>query len=103
MNKNFINKELLIFQVPLGTVVKESGRVIADMMAERQTFVAAYGGLGGLGKCILLRPHLTEHLTDLLRGPLERRKLWNWNLKTIADIGLVSTKINSVGRNESKK
>lgn len=102
MGKNFINKELLIFQVPLGTVVKESGRVIADMMAERQTFVAAHGGLGGLGNGHF-KTALDRAPDTSTEGTPGEEKVVELELKTIADVGLVSTKINSSGRNESKE
>lgn len=88
MDKNFINKELLIFQVPLGTVVKESGRVIADMMAERQTFVAAYGGLGGLGNGHF-KTALDRAPDTSTEGTPGEEKVVELELKTIADIGLV--------------
>ncbi|XP_068693722.1 GTPase Obg-like isoform X2 [Montipora foliosa] len=77
-----------IFEVPLGTVVKEDGQVIADMIAERQTFVAAHGGVGGFGnahfKTALDRA--PDMSTD---GTPGEEKVVELELKTIADIGLV--------------
>lgn len=77
-----------IFEVPLGTVVKESGRVIADMMAERQTFVAAYGGLGGLGNGYF-KTALDRAPDTSTEGTPGEEKVVELELKTIADIGLV--------------
>ena len=48
------NGETLILPVPVGTVVKsKSGDVIADLVAEGDEYIAAAGGIGGLGNAAL--------------------------------------------------
>lgn len=73
-------------------MVKEQGHVIADLTAESETFVAAQGGLGGLGNAYFKTasdraPNVT---TEGIPG---EEKVVELELKTIADIGLVSITI----------
>lgn len=70
-------------------MVKANSQVIADMTAERQTFVAAKGGRGGLGNS-----HFKTTLDQAPKlssdGTSGEEKVVELELKTIADIGLVS-------------
>ena len=70
-------------------MVKANSQVITDMTAERQTFVAAKGGLGGLGNS-----HFKTALDQAPKlssdGTPGEEKVVELELKTIADIGLVS-------------
>lgn len=75
--------------MPLGTVVKTNGQVIADMTAERQTFVAAQGGVGGLGNAYF-KTALDQAPDMYTEGTPGEEKVVELELKTIADIGLVS-------------
>jgi len=77
-----------IFEVPLGTVVKTNGQAIADMTAERQTFVAAQGGVGGLGNAYF-KTALDQAPDMYTEGTPGEGKVVELELKTIADIGLV--------------
>ncbi|MGH8966221.1 MAG: GTPase ObgE, partial [Actinomycetes bacterium] len=43
----------VVLPVPDGTVVKEGGRVVADLVGEGTRYVAARGGGGGLGNAAL--------------------------------------------------
>ncbi|KAL9974721.1 hypothetical protein ACROYT_G011799 [Oculina patagonica] len=76
------------YQVPLGTVVKAGGHVIADITAEGQTFVAAQGGLGGLGNAYF-KTALDRAPNISTEGAPGEEKVVELELKTIADIGLV--------------
>src|SRR5215467_2318879 len=65
----------LVIPVPNGTEVKTAdGEVLADLIGVGTTFVAAKGGRGGLGNAALASP---------------RRKAPGFDLKTVADVGLV--------------
>lgn len=75
--------------VPLGTVVKDpDGTVLVDMLTPGMRFVAAQGGLGGLGNASLASPKRKAPGFALLGTP-------GWEgdvvleLKTVADVALV--------------
>ena len=81
--------EPLELPVPVGTVVKDtSGDVIVDMIEPGMRFVAAPGGLGGLGNAALANPKRKAPGFALLGTP-------GWEgdvlleLKTVADVALV--------------
>jgi len=81
--------ESLELLVPVGTVVKdESGEPIVDMIEPGMRFVAAPGGLGGLGNAALATPKRKAPGFALLGTP-------GWTgdvlleLKTVADVALV--------------
>lgn len=80
----------LKISVPVGTVVrdKETGRIMADMFENGQTFVVMRGGEGGRGnrKFATSRrqaPAFSQH------GVKTEEKEIELELKTIADVGLV--------------
>ncbi len=75
--------------VPVGTVVKDAdGNVLVDMLTPGMRFVAAPGGLGGLGNAALASPKRKAPGFALLGPP-------GWEgdvvleLKTVADVALV--------------
>jgi GTP-binding protein len=81
--------EPLELPVPVGTVVKDvSGETIVDMIEPGMRFVAAPGGLGGLGNAALANPKRKAPGFALLGTP-------GWEgdvlleLKTVADVALV--------------
>ena len=69
--------------------MKAHGHVIADMTAEGETFVAAQGGLGGLGNAYF-KTALDQAPDISTDGAPGEEKVVELELKTIADIGLVS-------------
>lgn len=80
----------LIIKVPVGTIVKdnETGRIIADLSTDKQTFVAAKGGRGGRGNAKFATstnkaPHYSEP------GVAGIQREITLELKSIADVGLV--------------
>ncbi len=92
-NKSGAAGENQIIEVPVGTIVYQivedgSYQVLADLNKPDLSFVAAKGGLGGLGN--------THFATSINRSPRyaqpglpgESKKIW-LELKTIADIGLI--------------
>ncbi|MFG6401570.1 MULTISPECIES: GTPase ObgE [unclassified Microbacterium] len=81
--------EAVELPVPVGTVVKDvDGETIVDMITPGMRFVAAQGGLGGLGNATLASPKRKAPGFALLGTP-------GWagdlvlELKTVADIALV--------------
>lgn len=81
--------EDLILGVPNGTVVMtKDGRVLADLVGNGTRFVAAKGGLGGLGNNALASSRRRAPGFALLGEPGEKRTLI-LELKSVADIGLI--------------
>jgi GTP-binding protein len=87
--KNGPDGEDLILGVPNGTVVMtKDGRVLADLVGNGTRFVAAKGGLGGLGNNALASSRRRAPGFALLGEPGEKRTL-TLELKSVADIGLI--------------
>ena len=87
--KNGPDGEDLILGVPNGTVVMtKDGRVLADLVGNGTRFVAAKGGLGGLGNNALASSRRRAPGFALLGEPGEKRTL-TLQLKSVADIGLI--------------
>jgi len=80
--------EPLIVKVPMGTIVRRSGDIIADLTADGQRVIIAKGGDGGFGNAhfkssVRQTPRIAEkgELGDTFDAELE--------LKLLADVGLV--------------
>lgn len=78
----------LIVEVPIGTVVKKAGEIIADLVFDGQTAVIAKGGQGGFGNAhfkssVRQTPRIAE-----VGEPGEAFEV-ELELKLLADIGLV--------------
>lgn len=80
--------EPLIVRVPMGTVVKQDGRIIADLTEDDQEVIIAKGGDGGFGNAhfkssVRQAPRVAElgEPGDAFEAELE--------LKLLADVGLV--------------
>lgn len=79
----------LILPVPVGTIVKDlEGNIVADMVTLGQEYVAAQGGLGGLGNAALASPKRKAPGFALLGVPGEENNVV-LELKTVADVALV--------------
>ncbi len=79
----------LVIRVPDGTVVKtEDGDVVADLVGNGTTLVAAQGGKGGLGNAALASTRRKAPGFALRGEPGEEYSLV-LELKTVADAGLV--------------
>lgn len=87
--KNGPDGEDLILGVPNGTVVMtKDGRILSDLVGNGTRFVAAKGGLGGLGNNALASSRRRAPGFALLGEPGEKRTLI-LELKSVADIGLI--------------
>lgn len=80
--------EALYVKVPMGTVVRKNGEIIADLTADGQEVIIAKGGDGGFGNAhfkssVRQTPRIAEkgELGDTFEAALE--------LKLLADVGLV--------------
>lgn len=83
------NGQDLILPVPQGTVVKDKeGNVLADLVRIGDEFVAAEGGMGGLGNAALASTKRKAPGFALLGIPGSQRDIV-LELKSIADIALV--------------
>ncbi len=80
----------LFIPVPVGTVIKdaESGEILADLVQEKQKFIAATGGRGGLGNT-----HFKSSTRQTPRfaqpGESGEGKTLALELKLLADVGLI--------------
>ncbi len=88
-NRNGANGDDLVMKVPDGTVVLTTeGRLVADLVGDGTTFVAALGGRGGLGNAALASKARKAPGFALLGEAGEERELV-LELKSVADVGLV--------------
>jgi len=89
-NRTGKNGENAIIRVPLGTAIKEmeSGNVVADLVENKEQFVALNGGKGGRGNARFKKP---THQTPRYAQPgIEGQvKTYALELKVLADVGLV--------------
>ncbi|XP_038659462.1 mitochondrial ribosome-associated GTPase 2 isoform X2 [Scyliorhinus canicula] len=74
--------------VPLGTVVKEDGRIVADLSSHGEEYVVAYGGLGGKGNRFFLSNENRAPMTATPGDPGQQRAL-QLELRTMAHAGMV--------------
>ncbi len=82
------SSENLILEVPIGTLILENGKLVADLVSDGENFLAARGGLGGKGNanfCSSTRqaPRFAE-----LGEPGEEKNL-KLELKLLADVGII--------------
>jgi GTP-binding protein len=86
--KDGVSGEDIVLSVPNGTVIYENGVQIADLVGIGTTFLAARGGMGGLGNNSLASSKRRAPGFALLGEPGEERIL-TLELKSVADIALV--------------
>ena len=87
-NRHGAAGESLTVKVPMGTIVRKNGEIMADLTAEGQKIVIAHGGDGGFGNAhfkssVRQTPRIAEkgEPGDIFEAHLE--------LKLLADVGLV--------------
>ncbi|XP_051887611.1 mitochondrial ribosome-associated GTPase 2 isoform X2 [Pristis pectinata] len=83
--KNAANTYLL---VPVGTLVKEDGKIVADLSSHGEEYVASYGGLGGKGNRFFLS---NENRAPMFATPGEpgQQRILQLELRTMAHGGMV--------------
>ncbi|XP_040008681.1 mitochondrial ribosome-associated GTPase 2 [Xiphias gladius] len=74
--------------VPLGTVVKEQGKMIVDLSEHGQEYLAAFGGAGGKGNRFFLSNENRAPMTAT-SGMAGEEKVLQLELRTMAHAGLV--------------
>lgn len=82
------NAALKYIQVPIGTVLKEEGRAVADLAHHGQEYLAVHGGAGGKGNRFFLSNEIRAPMTSTAGEPGEERVL-HLELRTMAHAGLV--------------
>ncbi len=87
-NKNGKNGEGIILEVPIGTVVKEDGELICDLIEDAQEFIAAKGGRGGKGNAVFATS-TDQAPTKWETGQKGEEKVLELELKVLAEVGLV--------------
>ena len=80
----------LVIKVPMGTVIRDtaSGKVVADLFDDGETFVALKGGRGGKGNNRFAHASRQAPTFSQLGETTEEHQV-TLELKTIADVGLV--------------
>lgn len=78
----------LCVKVPLGTVVKELGKTVADLAVHGQEFLAAFGGTGGKGNRFFLSNENRAPMTAT-PGMDGQERVLQLELRTMAHAGLV--------------
>uniref|UniRef100_A0A8C8RBY5 Mitochondrial ribosome-associated GTPase 2 n=1 Tax=Pelusios castaneus TaxID=367368 RepID=A0A8C8RBY5_9SAUR len=75
-------------KVPLGTLVKEDGKIVADLAQHDEEYIAAYGGMGGKGNRFFLS---NENRAPVTATPGEsgQERILHLELRTMAHAGLV--------------
>ncbi|XP_030068992.1 mitochondrial ribosome-associated GTPase 2 [Microcaecilia unicolor] len=82
------NGENLYIKVPLGTLVKEDGMVVADLSQPKDEYIAALGGNGGKGNRFFLSNENRAPVTATMGENGQKRTL-QLELKTMAHVGMV--------------
>ena len=84
------NGEDLIIEVPVGTMVtdEETGLLMADLIQDGQSFVAAKGGKGGKGN-VHYKSSVRQAPDFAEAGDFAKERYIILELKMIADVGLV--------------
>ncbi|XP_064377662.1 mitochondrial ribosome-associated GTPase 2 isoform X2 [Dromaius novaehollandiae] len=82
------NGAYMYVKVPVGTLVKEDGKIVADLTRHGEEYVAAYGGAGGKGNRFFLS---NDNRAPTLFTPGEpgQERVLHLELKTTAHAGLV--------------
>lgn len=83
--------------MPVGTVIRdtESGKVIADLFDDGETFVALKGGRGGKGNNRFAHARRQAPSFSQLGETTEEHQV-TLELKTIADVGLVGFRTSEI-------
>ncbi|MGI6612738.1 MAG: GTPase ObgE [Candidatus Nanosyncoccaceae bacterium] len=78
----------LVVRVPIGTVVKRNGDVVADLVKDGQREIIARGGVGGFGNWHF-RSSVRQAPTIAERGEAGEAFTVELELKMLADVGII--------------
>ncbi|MCP4725746.1 MAG: GTPase ObgE [bacterium] len=87
-NKTGKNAENVKIPVPLGTILREDGKIIGEILTNGQHFIAAKGGIGGRGNARFKSP-TNRAPREFEKGREGESKSITLELKLLADVGLV--------------
>ncbi|KAM6978074.1 mitochondrial ribosome-associated GTPase 2 [Aplochiton taeniatus] len=82
------NASTTYISVPVGTVVKENGKTVADLSQHGQEYVAVFGGAGGKGNRFFLSNENRAPMTAT-PGEMGQERRLQLELRTMAHAGLV--------------
>ena len=74
--------------VPCGTIIKENGKIVADLKKDGEKFLAARGGKGGRGN-LAFKTHNNTAPKFSEKGEKGEEKVLTLELALLADIGLI--------------
>jgi len=80
-------KDTIIY-VPCGTIIKENGKVVADLKNDGDIFLAAKGGQGGRGN-LAFKTHNNPTPKFSEKGEKGEEKILTLELALLADVGLI--------------
>jgi len=87
-NKTGAGAEDLVVRVPVGTLVYDQGRLVADLARPGDRIIAARGGRGGRGN-LSFKTHKNTAPRIAEKGEPGREVVLRLELKLLADVGLV--------------
>ena len=76
-----------IYYVPCGTIIRENGKVVADLKKDGDTFLAAKGGRGGRGN-LAFKTQFNTAPKFCENGEKGEEKVYYLELSLLADVGL---------------
>ncbi|XP_015220215.1 mitochondrial ribosome-associated GTPase 2 [Lepisosteus oculatus] len=82
------NAKTTYITVPVGTIVKENGKIVADLSRQGQEYIAAFGGAGGKGNRFFLSNE-NRAPTTATPGEPGQEKVLHLELRTMAHAGMV--------------
>ncbi|KAJ8370673.1 hypothetical protein SKAU_G00107010 [Synaphobranchus kaupii] len=82
------NATTTYIRVPVGTVLKENGKTVAELSRHNQEYVAVYGGAGGKGNRFFLSNE-NRAPTQITQAEEGQQRILHLELRTMAHAGMV--------------
>ena len=80
--------EDIVLRMPVGTLIKEDGTLLADLAAHGQRAILAKGGQGGLGN-LHFKSSINRAPRQFTRGEAGESRELSLELRVLADVGLL--------------